>query len=143
MKQLITMAGLLAGVAFAVQDGERGKIIGAWETQQGADTKAVWTLAENGDKFHITVSENDRKVSEIECNTAGRECTLKDAGKGGKVSMWFNGPKLVVMETRGSDVLKRRFQATGDGSAMDVEVIPIVPQGKTEVVHLTRAQAAH
>jgi hypothetical protein len=56
--------------------------------------------------------------------------------------MWFNGPKLVVMEVRGSEVLKRRFHATDDGSATEVESIPIVPQGKSELVRLTRAPAS-
>jgi hypothetical protein len=64
---------------------------------------------------------------------------VKEAGKPMKVSIWFNGPKLVIMETRGKDVLKRRFQATDDGKEIEMETIPIVPQGKTEVVRLHRA----
>ena len=51
--------------------------------------------------------------------------------------MWFNGPKLVEMETRGSEIIKRRFQAE-EGDMVEVEVIPIVPSGKTEVVRLHR-----
>jgi hypothetical protein len=63
-------------------------------------------------------------------------------GKPVKVTMWFNGPKLLVMGLRGSQVLKRRFHATDDGSAMEVESIPIVPQGKPESVRLKRTPAS-
>ena len=72
-----------------------------------------------------------------------RECDVKEAGKPMKVSIWFNGPKLVMMETRGNDVLKRRFHATDDGMGIDLETIPIVPQGKTEVVRLQRAPGSN
>jgi hypothetical protein len=59
-----------------------------------------------------------------------------------KVSMWFNGPKLVVMETRGSEILKRRFQTVGDGNELDLEVVPIVPQRKRERFRLLRAASS-
>jgi hypothetical protein len=49
--------------------------------------------------------------------------------------MWFNGPKLVELETRGAQVVKRRFSITGDGDTMDLETIPIVPTGKSEITH--------
>jgi hypothetical protein len=55
-----------------------------------------------------------------------------------KVSMCFNGPKLVELETRGNQVVKRRFTVTGDGDTMDLETIPIVPTGKSETTHLRR-----
>ncbi len=131
------------GVALSGATPDRDKLIGAWENPGGGDAKTVWTLSANGDSIQITQTENERKISEVECNTVGRECEVKQAGKPVKISMWFNGPKLVVMEVRGSEVLKRRFHATDDGSAMELEVIPIVPQGKPELVHLTRASASH
>jgi len=134
---------MVLGVAVTAATPDREKLIGAWESQGAGDAKTVWTLSANGDSIHITQSENDRKISDVECNTGGRECEMKQAGKPVKVSMWFNGPKLVVMEVRGSEVLKRRFHATDDGSAMELELIPIVPQGKSELVHMTRASASH
>jgi len=76
---------------------------------------------------------------EFQCNTVGKECSEKH----GKVSMWFNGPKLVVMETRGSDVVKRRFEASADGGALEMEVIPIAPSGKTEKVALKRVTSTN
>jgi hypothetical protein len=67
-------------------------------------------------------------------------CDVKTAGKKATVSLWFNGPRLVEMETKGSDVVKRRFTILPQGDVMEMEVIPIVPSGKTESVQFKRAQ---
>ena len=125
----------------AADDAERAKLIGTWETRQPQPLRATWILAAKGSALQITRIESDRK-SEVECNTVGRECAVQDSGKPVKVSMWFNGPKLVVMETRGSEILKRRFQAVGDGNELDLEVIPIVPQGRPERFRLLRAASS-
>ena len=63
---------------------------------------------------------------------------LKGAGRKSRISMWFNGPKLVEMETKGSQVVKRRFSITGDGDTLDLETIPIAPAGKVETSHFKR-----
>jgi hypothetical protein len=141
VRYLVGIAGLVLGVAASSATDDRDRLTGAWEGK--GEAKTVWTIAVKGDSMQITQTENDHKIAEFECNTLGRECETKQSGKPVKVSMWFNGPKLVVMEVRGSEVLKRRFHATDDGSAMEVELIPIVPQGKPELVHLTRAAASH
>lgn len=130
----------MAAMAFGADGGDRAKLIGAWESHSDG---ATWILAENGDAMHITHVQNDRKLADFECNTAGRECSVKDAGKAVKISMWFNGPKLVLMETRGSEVVKRRFQIGGDGTGMELETIPIVPEGKPEMARLNRAAPQH
>jgi hypothetical protein len=121
-------------LALAGDDADRTKLMGTWQSPNDGGS---WVLADKGDVVHITRLEKNQKVSDFECNTRGQECDIKDLGKSVKISMWFNGPKLVLMETRGSDVLKRRFQATGD--QLELEVIPIVPAGKPETEHLNRA----
>jgi hypothetical protein len=141
---LVIAASLLLSAAGLFADGaDRDKIIGFWQSQGGGDTRASWMLQSKGDVLHITRVENDRKLADFECNTVGRECKVKEADKPMKVSIWFNGPKLVIMETRGNDVLKRRFHATDDGKEIEMETIPIVPQGKPEVVRLQRAPASN
>lgn len=72
----------------------------------------------------------------------GRECKIREGGKSATVSMWFNGPKLVELETRGSDVIKRRFSVDEKGETMDVEVIPISQGSKPEVLHFKRIEVA-
>jgi hypothetical protein len=115
----------------------RAKLIGTWkDAAAGSTAGAVWSLEDKGDDIRITHLLDGQKIEEVACNTVGRECDVKDSGKHVKVSMWFNGQKLVQMETHGSEITKRRFSTNGD--LMEVEVIPIVPAGKTEVVQLRR-----
>ena len=56
------------------------------------------------------------------------------------MSIWFNGPRLVEMETKGSEVLKRWFLILPKDDFMEMEVIPIVPGGKTETFQFKRVQ---
>ncbi|HZT32053.1 MAG TPA: hypothetical protein VFA33_19350 [Bryobacteraceae bacterium] len=140
---LSILMALCSVAMFADTPADRAKLPGTWQREDGSGkgTNSVWVLEAKGDAFHITHSEAGQKVSEYECNTMGRECKLKDAGKQAKVSMWFNGSKLVEIETRGSDVVKRRF-GVGTDDTLEVEVIPIVPNGKPEVEHYKRAPLA-
>jgi hypothetical protein len=139
------LSGILFFVTvFALQaDDGRSRLVGTWASGASADARGTWVLTAPGEAMHITYLQNDQKVSEFECNTVGRECQSKQSGKPVKVSMWFNGPKLVVMETRGSDVVKRRFHVSDDGQKLELETIPIVPQGKSETVQLTRSPDSH
>jgi hypothetical protein len=113
----------------------RDRLVGAWQPQDsGAKDAGVWTLAQKtGDVMHITYSVGDEKVLEFDCATTGKECKIKDSGKSATVSLWFNGNRLVALETRGPEVVKRRF-AAADGDSLEVEMIPISPDGKTEKV---------
>jgi len=122
----------------AADDGDRNKLAGSWQ-ESAAEPGKTWTLVETGDLMRITETVKGEKLVEFQCNTIGKECSAKH----GKVSMWFNGPKLVVMETRGSDVVKRRFEASADGGALEMEVIPIAPSGKTEKVALKRVTSTN
>jgi hypothetical protein len=130
---------LLFGIAaWADDQADRVKLLGAWDSQDES-AKVAWTLESKGDKLHITYSQGDQKVAEFECNTKGRDCDSKLAGAKAKVSLWFNGPKLVELETHGAQIVKRRFAVAGQGDQMEVEVIPIAPDGKPETQHFKRA----
>jgi len=139
---LIFAIGTLAlAIPAAAGDLEqRQKLAGSWQNS-GAGPE-TWILEVTGDQMRITESAKGEKVVEYECNTLGKECEVKELGKHAKVSMWFNGPRLVAMEVRGNDVLKRRFEASEDGAGMKVEIIPIAPAGKTETLQLKRVVTA-
>jgi hypothetical protein len=127
---------ILGAVAFFADDaGDRGKIVGKW-LDQGSNLH--WLIEDKGDSIRIMQSQNDQQVSLIDCKI-GSECQVKDGGRTAKITLYFNGPKLVEFETKGSETVKRRFSATDD--AMEIEVIPIVPDGKTQVVKLKRVSA--
>ena len=120
-------------------DDVRSKLIGSWcNATDGNSSGSVWSLEDRGESIRIIQLLGGQKIADVECNTMGRECEVKDSGRHVKVSMWFNGPKLVQMETRGAEITKRSFAILKEGDAMEIEVIPIAPAGKTEVVHLQR-----
>ena len=100
---------LFTSVAFADDYADRAKLAGTWQ----ADAGSTLVVENTNDIVKITQSQNGKKVSEIECNVTGKECEVSENGHKAKVSMWFNGPKLVELETRGSEVVKRTFSALG------------------------------
>lgn len=79
---------------------------------------------------------------EFDCDTLGRECHVDDAGKQVTVSLWFNGPVLVELETRGSQVTRRRFKPVGDGNGLELETTLISSGGKPETIRFERVQSA-
>lgn len=133
---IITLiALLLAGTAFGEDQTMRDKLTGKWLADGNGET---WTLKEKGDSIHVSNSSATKTVAEFDCNTRGEECAIKHAGHSSKVSIWFNGAKLVELETTGSQVVKRRFAVTGDGNTMELETIPVVPSGSSETTHFKR-----
>lgn len=143
MKTLVMMLSVVifGEVAFADDAADRAKLLGTWQLEHGNDKEgSIWMLEDRNDVLHIVQSQNSQKLAEFECGTGGRDCDATDSGHQAKVSMWFSGPKLVQLETRGNDVIKRRFAIVGQGDAMEVEVLPIVPAGKTEILQFKRIQ---
>ncbi len=118
--------------ALADDAADRQSLSGTWQ-----ESSSTWVLQEKGDSIHVSWTENGQPQADFECRV-GQECEIKEAGRKAKVSMWFNGPKLVQMETRGNEVVKRRFSANGD--EMEMEVIPVTAEGKPQVIKLKRAK---
>jgi hypothetical protein len=131
--RLAAMGAVLILVAAADQ---RDKLIGKWQPAGAKDEGESWALETVGDALRISHSVK-QKTEAIECNIMGKDCEVKLGGHKAKVSMWFNGDMLVEMETRGAEVVKRRFKVAGDDT-MKMEVMPIVPEGKTETLEFKR-----
>ena len=141
---MVTLSALLlATSAFGDDDSSRAKLLGRWQQSDGnGEAKSTWNLESSGDSMRVSSYNGSQTVADFECNTVGKECTIEDAGRPSKVSMWFNGPKLVELETRGAQIVKRRFSITGDGDTMNLETIPIVPPAKVETTHFKRTPSA-
>jgi len=133
---------LLASSASADDDAGRAKLAGKWqESDSNAESKLTWDFEHVCSSVRKTITNGAQKMAQYESNTVGKECTIEDAGRRTKVSLWFNGPKLVELETRGDHVVKRRFSVSDDGNTLEVETIPIFPAGKSETAHFTRVPA--
>ena len=131
---LLLCAPVLAGDA-----SDRAKLLGTWQQQDDSGkTAIVWVLEMKGTALHITVSVGGQKVSEFECPPKGADCEGTYDGKKANVTMYYDGPALVQLETRGSDVTRRRFAVAGQPEMMEIQVTPIVGTDKAETLHLKR-----
>ena len=135
---------LLSGAAALADDqSDRQKLLGSWEQQSPVENilATSWTFSATGNSMRIKELEGGSKVADFASGTDGTPCEIQTGGKRAMVSLWFNGPRLVEMETKGSDV-KRRFKILPVSGIIEMEVIPIVPGGKTETFGFKRAQLA-
>jgi hypothetical protein len=118
---------------------DRAKLIGSWQRQDDSIKAAtVWLLEVKGTALHIRESLGDQKISEFECPPKGADCEGTVEGKKASVSMYYDGPALVQLVTRGSDVTRRRFSVPEQRDMMEIEVMPIVGADKAETLHLKR-----
>ena len=141
--QVFTRLVLILGITcstgiWADDSAKRSSLFGNWQGQEEGGVPTSWSLKQEGEQVRLTEVRGDEKTVDLECNTVGRECALNAAGKPVVVSMWFNGPSLVEMETRSPKVLQRRFTVSEDGNKLEIEVTPISPPGKAETFHFKR-----
>jgi hypothetical protein len=140
MKRTVLFGVLLLAVALFADDADqRAKLDGSWRAESANSKDASsYVLERSDDGMHVTGTSGAKTIVDFNCKM-GQECPIKDAGHNAKVTIYFNGPKLVENETIGSRVVRRRFTVVGDGNEMQVEVIPIEPEGKTETIVFHRA----
>jgi hypothetical protein len=134
-----SVAFLLCVPMLADNASDRAKLLGSWQQQDDSGkAPAVWTLGMKGEALHITESLGDQKVSEFNCEPKGADCEGTVRGMKAMVTMYYDGPALVLFETRGPDVTRLRFSITGQPDMMDIDVMPIVGNDKAEALHLKR-----
>ncbi len=133
--RVLYIAILFGSTAVADDAADHAKLTGTWQADEGA----TWVLQNTANTVKITQTRNGQRVSEIECNVNGKECQVNESGHKAGVSLWFNGPKLVEFETKGSEVVKRTFAVSAQPDVLDIEVIPILPGGKPETLQFHRA----
>jgi hypothetical protein len=130
----IAFCSLLVAPAVLAQDSDRPNLAGKWQIDparsEGANGATLNIQTKDDDSLHYLLESHNGETAEFQCTTDGTECAMTDGGRKAKVSLWYNGASLVMMETKGNNVVKRKLTVTG--STLEMEVIPIVPQGKTD-----------
>ena len=131
---------LLAGAAVADDDASRAKLMGSWQMTDAGKDSQTWSFQEkdNGNVIHVTNVAGPKTMMDFDCDSFGHDCMVKDSGHAAKVSLYYNGPKLVQMETRGSYVCERSFVVTGDGDTMEMVQQIFAPAPKNETLHFKR-----
>jgi len=142
LRTAVLGAVLLVSPAIAGDEAGRAKLMGSWRAADGGKDAVGWAFQDKGGTLHVVNSKGATVLVEFECDLLGHDCIIKDGGRPATVSLWFAGPKLVEMETKGSSVWKRTFGIGQDSDSMDLEVVQIVPAPKTEIQHFKRETAA-
>jgi hypothetical protein len=136
-----TMVALspLTTPAQADDKADRASLVGSWVQNGGS---AAWIIDSRADGLHVTQIEGSGPVADFQCNTEGQSCDIKIGGHKASVSMYYNGPALVQLETKGDQIVKRRFSILPSGNSMKVEVTPMTGRVQTEQLEFERGQPA-
>ena len=138
--RICTVIALLL-LACSVEAADKPNLSGTWRLERDSQViegvLPAITIVQKESELQVSdASENASESVVINCNTKGKECEGKLGGHQVKISYWFNGPVLVEMISFGKDndrVLKTRRSLSDDGQKMTVEIIQIVPPGKSPV----------
>jgi hypothetical protein len=119
---------------------------GVWEVDAGKshlqDGRAV-TLTiekvENKIKWVRSARDKDGKevTSEFVCEAGSGECELNETGHKAKVTLWYNGPALVVLKTDGvkeDASTEWTLKMSDDKKTLTVGLEHIEPSGNTETL---------
>ena len=142
---LTTLTVLSLALPSARANEPRPNLSGTWKLQpagsdagHATDETTMLVIQENAGSIHIRETRRSNSkddTSDFTCATMGQECPMKDGGEKASVSVYYNGPVLVVLKThgrKGDSVEKRRMELAPSGNSLTLEVIHLEPQEKTE-----------
>jgi hypothetical protein len=134
MRKYLCLSALLLS---SVSASDHPKLSGTWlldaahshmqETKLKSETLKI---TQDEDMVAIDDDSNtggkDRK-EDYHCLADGSTCKAKDVS----VSLYYNGPMLVVLETRRNNqlVIKKRLTTSDDGKTLSMEIIHVSPGG--------------
>jgi len=131
---------ILIALAFAsgvfAQDSAKPQLSGTWALPNDATEKLIVEQTDSG--IHMQELKGSETKAEYKCNVDGKDCEFKEDGHPAKVSLWFNGPKLVELVTRGKNVVRRRFTLADGGKKLVVETSAFSNPDKSETLEYTR-----
>jgi hypothetical protein len=136
---VIACLGISAALAAETPD-----FSGKWQfdasKSKGQSDDAVLMIDQKSGSIHVqALSQSNQTLLDYTCGTGGKECDIQDGGKPAKISLWYMGPTLVVLETgrNGEEVVKRKMAMSKDG-ALEIEYQRIVPAGDTDTLYFTK-----
>jgi hypothetical protein len=145
---LVTFAALAAAASFlpvtgavqAADQPDRASLIGSWVRSGGGAEE--WFFDNVAGGLHVRQIEGKTAIADFQCNTDGQNCDVKISGHKTTVSMYYNGQALVQLETKGSEIVKRRFSVEPSGNSMKVIVTPMTGRAvQPEELEFERGQA--
>jgi hypothetical protein len=140
MKNLLWML-VICGLALAAADTQPN-FSGKWQLDasktEGSRLKGDTMLIQQDDtSIAVTNEDGGKTIAEFKCETNGRNC--KARGDIQQVSVYYNGPTLVELDTTGHDrVIKKRIHMTPDGRSLQIDVMHVNPPGPPEKLIFTK-----
>jgi hypothetical protein len=140
MRNLLLLCSLAVCLASA-QD--RPDLNGVWRLDPAHSTfsdlklkSQTLTIHQDDENIKIedTAAEDNGKERKLdyECNTNGKECTLKVNGQPFKVSAYYNGAVLILIEQRkvGDTTTRKRLKTSEDGKTLTIEIANLAKPGQ-------------
>ncbi len=97
------------------------------------------TIQDNAGSINFTrvARERDGKeiTSKFSCKTGGTQCDFDEGDHKAKVSLWYNGPDLMILKTDGpkeDSVTQWKLELSPDKHNLNVELTHIEPNDKSE-----------
>lgn len=110
----------------------------------------------NGDSIELTIQENSGNIDykrtlrerggkqeemSFSCPPVGKSCVLTEDGHKAKVSLWYDGEKLMMAKTGGPDhdaATERKFELSADGKTLTVDFTNYSGSGKAQKLVFTK-----
>ena len=145
---LTAAAILLAGVAAGSASGDKPNLSGTWKLDEAHSESArnysnlTLLIEQNDQSIHVKETRGG-EVSDFTCGMMGKSCSMQDGHDKADVSVYFNGPVLVILKTngrKGDSVTKWRLSRAQEGGSLSAEVVHIDPEEKTEKLVFSKVQ---
>ena len=117
---------------------------GTWELDTAKSPQAALqgitlTIQDSSGKINFTRVAHDKDGKEItsrfSCQPGGNQCDFEEGGHKCKVSLWYNGPALMILKTEGpkeDSVTQWKLELSPDKHTLNVEFSHIEPTDKSE-----------
>ena len=136
IKALIISSIFLAAVAAIPAAAQTPDLSGNWVADSNASNK--WILQQKDGKMHVQEMIGDKVETEFTCSLYGQECSARENGHAEKITMYFNGTKLVELRERNGSTVKQRLTLSDDGKTLSVETVPLSSNDKPETMSFRR-----
>lgn len=137
MKTYPFLYSILAAIAIPVTIlAQAPDLTGTWIAESNASQNLI--LEQKDGKIHVQEMNGGKVDLDFTCSTSGQECEAKENGHSEKITMYFNGAKLVELRERGNDTIKQRLALSNYGKVLTVETVPLSSQEQIRIESFRR-----